>query len=60
MCHILNMSEFWIFVNFCQYDRFLNMHWDALRVLNIQGFRVCQGSAYMQVLNKVLNMPEYG
>ena len=52
-------SEFWIFVNFCQYGRVLNMRPDAI----MQKFWIFQDSEYarflyMQALHKVLNMAE--
>ena len=30
MCRVLNMSEFWIFINFRKYDRALNMRQNAI------------------------------
>ena len=61
MCWVLNVPELCIFVNFCKYDRVLNMRWDAV----IEGFRIFLDSDYvrylhMQVMHEVLNMPEYG
>ena len=61
MCQILDISEFWILVNFRKYDRVQNMHWDAI----MEGFWKFQDFEYarflyMQVLHKALNMPEYG
>ena len=61
MCRVLNMSEFWIFVNFLKYDRVLNMSRDAI----MEGFWIFQDSEYTRFLSipklhKVLNMPEYG
>ena len=61
MCRVLNMSEFWIFVNFRKYDRVLNICYD----ITMKRFRIFQDSKYvrflhMQALLKVLNMPEYG
>ena len=60
MCRVLNMSEFWIFVNFRKYDRVLNMCRDII----MEGFWIFQDSKYvkflhMQALHKVLNVPEY-
>ena len=60
MCRILNISEFWIFVNYRKYDRVLNMRQDAV----VEGFWILQDSKYakflrLQVLPKVLNMPEH-
>ena len=46
------MSQFWIFVNFCRYDRVLNMRASRCnygRVLNVPGFRVYQVSVYGSV-----------
>ena len=61
MCRVLNMSEFWIFVNFRKYDRILNMRGDAIT----ERFLVIQDSEYarflrLQALREVLNMPECG
>ena len=61
MCRVLNMSDFWIFVNFRKYDKVLIMRRDAI----MEEFWICQDSEYarflrMQVLHKALNMPEYG
>ena len=61
MCRVLNMSDFWIFVNFRKYDRVLNICRDII----MDGFRISQDSEYvgflhMQALHKILNMPEYG
>ena len=51
MCRVLNTSEFSIAVNFRKYDMVLYMHRDANgRVLNIPGFRVCQVSAYANIV----------
>ena len=50
MCLVL--SEFWIFINFCKYDRVLNMHQDAIMEtlwVNISGFQECQVSAYTSI-----------
>ena len=60
MWQVLNMSEFWIFVNYRKYDGVLNMCWDAI----IEKFLIIQDSEYarflqMQTLDKVLNVPEY-
>ena len=44
---ILNMSEFYIFINFCKYDRVLNRFGDAIMELNIPEFWICQVSPYM-------------
>ena len=56
MCRVLNMSEFWIFVNFRKYNRILNMRWDAI----MRGSCILHDSEYtrfllMQTLHKVLN-----
>ena len=75
MCRVLNMSEFWIFVNFRKYDKVLNMCRDIIKEgreyqysgfpgiswnPGIPWFRVCQVSAYASVAQgKVLNMPEF-
>ena len=61
MCRVLNMSEFWIFVNFRKYDRILNMRGDAIT----ERFLVIQDSEYagflrLQALREVLNMPKCG
>ena len=61
MCRILNVSEFWIFVNFRKYGRAVNMRRNAI----MERFWIFQDSEYarvlhMQALHKVLNMPEYG
>ena len=60
MWRVLNMPEFWIFVNYRKYDGVLNMCWDAI----IGKFLIIQDSEYarflqMQALDKVLNVPEY-
>ena len=60
MCLVLNMSEFWVFVNFRKYDRVLKMRQDTI----MEGFGIFQDSEYarflsIQVLHKILNMPEY-
>ena len=60
MCRVLNISDFCIFVNFRKYDRVLNMRRDAI----IEGFWIFPDSEYarfmrMQVLHKVVNIPEY-
>ena len=61
MCRVLNMSDFWIFVNFPKYDKVLNMHQDA----TIEDFLVFLDSNYagfqkIQALCKVVNVSEYG
>ena len=61
MCRVLNTSEFWIFLNFGKYDKVLYVRRDAI----LEKFWIFQGSQYarflyMQALQKVLNMPEYG
>ena len=60
MWQVLNMSEFWIFVNYRKCDGVLNLCWDAI----IEKFLIIQDSEYarflqMQTLDKVLNVPEY-
>ena len=60
MCPVLNIPEFWIFVNFREYGNVLNMRWDAI----MEEFWIFQDSEYatflhMQALLKILNMPEY-
>ena len=52
------MTEFWILVNFRKYTEYTS-GCNYGRVLDVPGFRLCQASAYMQALHKVLNMPEY-
>ena len=61
MRRVLNISEFWIFVNFLKYDRVLNVSQDAI----MEGFWIFQRSENArclctQALRKVQNMPEYG
>ena len=61
MCRVLNISEFWVFLNFRKYDRVLNMHQDAI----MEEFWIFQYSEYarllhMPALHRVLSMTEYG
>ena len=58
---VLNFHCYTGFTCFCKYDRVLNMCWDAI----MKGFWIFQDSEYarflhMQVLHKLLNIPEYG
>ena len=58
MGRVLEISEFWIFINFRKYDRILNMRQNAI----MEGLWIFQDSEYarflnMQVLHKVLDMP---
>ena len=59
MCLVLNMSEFWIFVNLRKYDRVMNMSRDVI----MEEFWIFQDSEYarflhMQAVYRVLNMVE--
>ena len=45
VCRVLNMSDFWIFVNFRKNGRVLNIRWDAI----IEGFWIFQDSDYAQI-----------
>ena len=61
MFRVLNMSEFWIFVNFRKYDMIMNMRRYAI----MEVFWIFQDSEYatflcMQALHKVLKIPEFG
>ena len=58
MCQVLNMSDFWTFVNFCKYDRILNIRWDAIR----EGFWIFHDSEYVRFLHNasVTQGIEYG
>ena len=50
MCQVLNISDFWKFVNFRKYGGVLNASGcNHERVSNIPGFGVCQISVYASV-----------
>ena len=60
MCRVLNMLDFWIFLNFRKYGRVLNM----LREAIMKEFWIFQDSEYarflhMQELCKFLNMVQW-
>ena len=46
MCRVLNIPEFWLFVNFRKYDRVLNMRRDA----TTEGFWILQDSECARLL----------
>ena len=56
MCRVLNISEFWILVNFRKYDKVMNESGcNYGRVLNVPGLRVGQVSEYAWIwLNNAL------
>ena len=70
MCQVLNISDFWIFVNICKYDggsKYV-LGYNYGGVWNIPGFgqvsahaRVAQGSEYGWIMpcGSILNIPGY-